>query len=156
MENNNENKNDIRISDAFFRVVSKISDIDRKSELEVDDESFVNTEMNIVKLIKEHDGIHVTGLAEILKVTKGAVSQITVKLQKKGILVKEKDESNQSRLILRLTPKGEKLYEVHEAFHTELDNLISETLENATEENKVFLKSFLDALETRILKIYIK
>ncbi|MCJ7856817.1 MarR family transcriptional regulator [Lachnospiraceae bacterium NSJ-143] len=148
-------KNDIKISDTFFRVASKLSEFDENLKCTVEDENFVNTEMNIVKLIKEHEGIHVTGIAELLGVTKGAVSQVTNKLEKKGVIVKEKDENNLSRLILRLTPKGEQLYDVHEAFHAELNDLISDTLKNCSDENKVFLKSFLDAVETKILKIHI-
>ena len=155
-ENANKSNDDSKISGAFFRVASKISDIDKKSECELNNESYVNAEMRVVKLIKEHEGVHVTRLAEMLGVTKGAVSQTALKLEKRGILTKEKDPDNQSRLMLTLTPKGEKLYYVHEAFHKELDDLISETLSGATEENRIFLKSFLDTLETKILDIYIK
>lgn len=151
-----ENINDKKISNTFFRVASKFYDIDKNSECEMDDESYVNTEMHIVKLIKEHEGIHTTALAEMLGVTKGAVSQVTNRLEKKGILIKEKDDANQSRLILKLTPKGERLYEIHEAFHSELNDLVKDTLENASEENKAFLKNFLDTLETKILSIHIK
>lgn len=151
MDNNNR-----KISNTFFRLAEKFSDIDRNSECELDDESYVNAEMKIVKIIKEHEGIHVTGIAEILGVTKGAVSQVANKLEKRGVIIKKKDESNQSRIILSLTSKGERLYEIHEAFHAELNDLIKEALETATEENKIFLKNFLDTLETKILKIHIK
>ncbi len=151
-----ENISDKKITDTFFRVASKFSDIDENSKCELDDESYVNAEMHVVKLIKEHEGIHTTAVADMLGVTKGAVSQVTNRLEKRGILIKEQDPSNMSRLILRLTPKGDRLYEVHEAFHSELDALVKETLENATEENKIFLKNFLDALETKILSIHIK
>ena len=43
---------DNKISDTFFRVATKFSDIDKNSELELDDENYVNTEMHIVKIIK--------------------------------------------------------------------------------------------------------
>lgn len=144
------------ISDKFFKVAAKFSEIDENSKCEIEDDNFVNTEMNIVKIIKEHEEIHVTGMAEILGVTKGAVSQVLGRLEKKGVVVKERDYKNMSRLVLKLTPKGERLYEIHEAFHAELNEIIRETLENSTEENRVFLKNFLDAVETRMLKIHIK
>ncbi len=151
-----ENNKDSKISDTFFRVATKFSDIDKNSELELDDENYVNTEMHIVKIIKEHEGIHTTAIAEMLGVTKGAVSQVTNRLEKKKIIIKERDEQNQSRLILKLTEKGERLYDVHESFHKELNDLIKETLEHATEENKIFLNNFLDSVENKILKIHIK
>lgn len=46
--------------------------------------------------IAEHPGIHVGGLAEILGVTKGAVSEILKKLEKKILLSK--------RLIILIYP----------------------------------------------------
>jgi len=151
-----KNINDIKISKTFFRVASKFSEIDQKSECELNDESYVNTEMRIVSVIKEHEGIHVSGIADILGITKGAVSQELLKLEKRGLVIKERDETNQSRLLLKLTDKGEKLYDVHRAFHHELDELIADTLKGATEDNKLFLKNFLDSVEHKILNIYIK
>ena len=150
------NGKDNNIGDKFFRVAAKFSEIDENSKCEIEDENFVNTEMHIVKLIKEHEGIHVTGIAEMLGVTKGAVSQVLGRLEKKGVVVKERDDKNMSRLVLKLTPKGERLYEVHEAFHAELNEIIKETLDNSTEENRIFLKNFLDTVETRMLQIHIE
>ena len=149
-------KNVNNISDKFFKVAAKFFEIDENSKCEIEDDNFVNTEMHIVKIIKEHDEIHVTGIARILGVTKGAVSQVLGRLEKKGVVVKERDDKNMSRLVLKLTPKGERLYESHEAFHEEINETIKETLENSTEENRIFLKNFLDAVETRMLKIHIK
>jgi len=151
-----DNKYDSKISDMFLRVAARFSDIDKNAECEIEDENYVNAEMHIVKIVKENEGIHVTGIAEILGVTKGAVSQVANRLEKRGIIWKEKDDSNQSRLVLTLTEKGENLYQVHEDFHNELNDMINDTLENATEENKIFLQNFLDAVEAKILKIHIK
>ena len=55
----------------------------------------------MIKSIKENEGIHVTGLAEMLGVTKGAVSQIIMKIEKKKMIVKDTDPRNLSRLVLR-------------------------------------------------------
>lgn len=61
MENN-------RIRDTFIRVATKFSDIDKSCKCELDDENYVNTEMGIVKIIKENEGIHITGIADMLGV----------------------------------------------------------------------------------------
>ncbi len=104
----------------------------------------------MIKSIKENEGIHVTGLADMLGVTKGAVSQIIMKLEHKGMVVKDTDPSNLSRLVLRLTPKGETAYLHHEKLHLEFDGLFNAALENATEEKKMFLKDFLNSLDGKI------
>ena len=149
-------KEEKRISHQFFRIASQFSEMERKTQLSLEDETFVYAEMRLVKIIKEQPNIHVKAIAEKLGITKGAVSQMAKKLERKGVLWKEKDEENQSRVFLRLTEKGERLYQVHGAYHRELDDFVKETLAQASEENKQFLLAFLDRLEKHILQIHIQ
>jgi len=107
-------------------------------------------EIHMIKAIKENEGIHVTGLADILGVTKGAVSQIIIKLERKGMIVKDTDPRNLSRLRISLTPKGETAYLNHEKLHGEFDRLFYSVLQNAAEDNKLFLSNFLESLEKQI------
>lgn len=156
MKTNTSNANKENIGDMFFRLSEKLSKIDNKAEFKLEDETFINAEMHVIKVIKENEDIHVTGIADILGVTKGAVSQIANKLLSKGVIIKEKDTSNMSRIILKLTEKGEKVYDIHAQFHHELDDLINSTLSEASDENREFLQNFLDKLEKRILDVFIK
>lgn len=143
-------KNRIKISYTFLRVVTKLSEIDGKTRYYGTDQPLFNAEIHMIKSIKENEGIHVTGLAEMLGVTKGAVSQIIQKLERKGVIAKDTDPRNLSRLVLRLTPKGETAYLHHEKLHREFDGLFYSALENASEQNKAFLKDFLDLLDEKI------
>ena len=142
--------NRTKISYTFLRVVTKLSEIDSKTRHYGTDEPLYGAEIHMIKSIRENEGIHVTGLAEMLGVTKGAVSQIIQKLERKGMIVKDADPRNLSRLVLRLTPKGETAYLYHEELHREFDGLFNSALENATEENKTFLKDFLNSLDGKI------
>jgi DNA-binding MarR family transcriptional regulator len=65
------------------------------------------------------------GLADMLGVTKGAVSHIIMKLEHKGMVIKDTDPRNLSRLMLRLTSKGERAYLHHEKLHQKYDELFS-------------------------------
>lgn len=143
-------KNRTKISYTFLRVVTKLSDMDGKTRNYGTDQPLFNAEIHMIKSIKENEGIHVTGLADMLGVTKGAVSQIIQKLERKGMIVKDTDPHNLSRLVLRLTPKGETAYLHHEELHREFDGLFSSALENASEENRAFLKDFLNSLDEKI------
>ena len=145
---NGKNKN--KISYTLLRVVWKLFEVDKKTSYYGTDQPLFEAEIHMIKSIKENEGIHVTGLAQLLEVTKGAVSQIVMRLEKKGMVVKDKDPSNQSRLVLRLTPKGETAYVHHEQLHQEFDNLISEILRNASQENIAFLTKFLELLVDKI------
>ncbi len=139
-----------KISYTFLRVVTKLTKIDRKTRYYGTDQPLYEAEIHMIKSIKENEGIHVTGLADMLGVTKGAVSQIIMKLERKGMIIKDTDPHNLSRLILRLTPKGKTAHLHHEKLHQEFDDLFNAALKNATEENKTFLKNFLNSMEENI------
>ncbi len=143
-------KNRSKISYTLLRVVWKLSEADKKTRYYGTKEQLFEAEIHMIKSIKENEGIHVTGLAELLGVTKGAVSQIVKRLHKKGMIIKDTDPRNLSRLALRLAPKGEIAYIHHQMLHQEFDRVVDEALNNASKEQRVFLKEFLDSLEYKI------
>ncbi|MBS7526383.1 MarR family transcriptional regulator [Fusibacter paucivorans] len=148
MMKNGENKN--KISYTLLRVVWKLFEADRKSRFYGTDKELFEAEIHMIKAIKDNEGIHVTGLAQLLGVTKGAVSQIIMKLQKKGMIIKETDPNNLSRLVLKLTSTGEIAYSNHEKLHQAFDDLVNDTLKDASDENVEFLGAFLSSLENNI------
>lgn len=139
-----------RISYALLRVMLKFMELDRRTRCYGTDEQLFNAEIHMIKAIKENEGIHVTGLAGILGVTKGAVSQIIGKLEKKGMIMKERDADNQSKLMLKLTPQGETAHINHEKYHQHFDDLIQAVLKDASEQEIRFLKKFLVNLEDEL------
>ena len=145
-------KNKSRPSYAFLRIVSKTMDIDKKARYFGTDQPLYEAEIHMLKAIKENEGFHVTGLADILGVTKGAVSQTLMKLQRKGMIVKETDPANLSRLTLKLTPKGETAYLSHEELHRKYEKVFSDILADYPETNKAFLRSFFSMLEEKLDK----
>ena len=139
-----------KISYTLLRVVYKLFEADRKTRYYGTDQPLHEAEIHMIKAIKEHEGIHVTGLAEVLGVTKGAVSQILKKLEHKGMIVKHKDTDNQSRLALRLSEKGETAHIHHQRFHQVFDDAINDILADASGEERDFLMGFLNTLEEKI------
>jgi len=144
------NKNKDKISYSLLRLVTKISEMECKVRNYGTDVPLYEAEIHMIKAIKESEGIHVTGLAEQLGVTKGAVSQIIAKLDKKEMIIKDKDASNQSRLVLRLSEKGETAYRHHENLHGAFEKLVADVLDESTEEEKAFLLRFISALEKKV------
>jgi DNA-binding MarR family transcriptional regulator len=143
-------KNRTKTSYTFLRIASKISELDKKTRHYGTDQALYNAEIHMIKCIKENEGIHVIGLADMLGVTKGAVSHILIKLEHKGMVIKDTDPRNLSRLMLRLTAKGETAYLHHEKLHQKYEAFFNAVLKNTTEENRAFLKSFLNSLEEQI------
>ena len=151
------NKNTSSITElnfAFLHAAYAYIEYEKESHLlkTKDGETLYPAEVHMVSEIKENEGIHITGLADKLSVTIGAVSQILMKLEKKGLITKEKDILNQSRFLLSLTPDGEEIHLNHIKYHEEFDNLLYELIGNESEEKIDFLKDFLTALSAKIGK----
>lgn len=133
----------LRISYSLLGVIYKFFDIDQKTRYYGTDHSLSYVEIHLITAIHRNEGIHVTGLAEVLGVTKGAVSQVLMKLETKGYVLKERDQLNQSRFLLKLTPKGETAHRHHIEFHDKFDELVRQLLLGQTNENVQFLEDFI-------------
>lgn len=147
---NEHDLHELRISDSLLRVVYKFFEIDKKTRYYGTNVPLFPSEIHMINKIKQNEGIHVTGLANILNVTKGAVSQIIMKLEKKGLIQKEKDINNQSRLVLKLTSKGETAYQNHERFHKKIEAMVNEIIKDASKEEAKLFKAVLITLEERL------
>lgn len=141
------------LNEAFIFAANAYSDYEKRTHLKKikNGEQLYRSEIHMISEIKENEGIYMTALADKLSVTIGAVSQILAKLEKKGLITKEKDSRNQSRYLLKLTPEGELVHINHMKFHEEFDTALTEILGNETEEKIEFLTDFLTALRNKML-----
>ena len=71
------------------------------------------SEIHTLSTVDQLGGCGVTELARESGVTKGATSQLVSKLVKKGLMVKEPDPENGSKVILRLTELGKRASDNH-------------------------------------------
>jgi len=78
-------------------------------------------EIHMVTTVDMMDGAGVTELAAEFGVTKGAVSQQVAKLVKKGLLAKDRDPDNGSRVIISTTELGRRASRNHLEFHRRHD-----------------------------------
>lgn len=147
---NFKSKNKTKLSYTFLRIVYKLFELEKKERYYGTDQPLHEAEIHMIKCIEENEGIHVTGLADRLGVTKGAVSQIIAKLTQKGMIIKDTDPKNLSRLLISLTDKGKIAYENHERVHEKYEELFNDLLKGESEENRKFLKRFFDSLEKRL------
>lgn len=147
---NLDNTKNVKISYLLLELIEKVLEIDKKTRYYGTDTPLFHSEIHMIKAIKENEGIHITGLAEKLGVTKGAVSQVAIKLQKKGLIIKERDMNNYSKFLLKLTPMGEIAYNNHLKFHQDIDEILAEILNGESSERINFLKDFLITLESKL------
>ena len=103
------------------------------------------SEIHTVQAIGDEPGIGVTRLAEILDITKGAVSQMVAKLVRKKLVEKTYSRENARDVRLLLTPLGKIAYHGHDVFHEEMQTLIRDYLQDRFEDmNQRFYEVFLD------------
>jgi len=138
------------ISNILWDVFKTFARQDRKNrDYGVEDPLF-HSEIYTLNEIREHEGIHITALAERCGVTKGAISQVLKKLEQKGLVTKEKDIRNQSRLILKVTPKGEIAYSRHLDYQKQFKKKVVRVLRDAPDEKVQFIKDFFIKLEKQL------
>jgi DNA-binding MarR family transcriptional regulator len=76
----------------------------------------------------------VTKLAEAFYMTSGAISKLTKKLIKKGIIESYQRPDNKKEIYFRLTSQGQAIYRIHEELHKEFQERDSAVFEQITEE----------------------
>lgn len=70
-------------------------------------------EVHILEVIANNQGITATEITRKMDITKGAVSQIVIKLIKKGLIVKKEQADNLKVKELFLTPTGKEVNRYH-------------------------------------------
>jgi|GEM_PF-364184 len=86
-------------------------------------------EIHTIDAVGRFPNINITELARELEVTKGAVSQMVKKLEKKGCLVAAKKPGNDKEVALNLTEEGRVAYEYHQHHHTGLEMVLRRMME---------------------------
>lgn len=74
------------------------------------------SEIHLMKTVDYNPYANASGIAKLLGVTKGAVSQTVSRLVRKGVIVKERDSSSNNELKISLTSFGKGALT---AFHTQ-------------------------------------
>lgn len=114
------------------------------------------SETHTLQAIGRDPTINVTRLAEVLRVTKGAVSQTLAKLVKKKLVRKRTAPASGREVVLELTALGWKGFHAHERFHAEAFGAVREYFQDdfearvvATRLALVDLIGMIDVFERR-------
>jgi DNA-binding MarR family transcriptional regulator len=101
------------------------------------------SEIHIIEMIGNYPDANTTRLAEILGVTKGLVSRVSSKLEKKGLINKYQYEDNKKEIYYELTELGKIAYQGHIDYHEHNHQQIFERFENYSDEQKEIVNNFL-------------
>ena len=107
------------ITDLFIKMVNKYNALEKVPVKFKDVHDLYHSERHMIDKIGDNPDMNITEFAESLGVTKGAISQIVSKLEKKGVVKRYKKSGSEKEVILHLTKEGKELYEMHKKVNEE-------------------------------------
>ncbi len=135
------------ISYILLRVVYKMMELDKTVRKYGTDSNIHVAEIHMIKQIKELGGAYMMEIAENLGVTRGAVSQLIAKLEKKGLIRKFDDPENKLRRVPVLTEKGKTAFEYHEMYHRRFNDRVGAVLDPEKPAETEIIRKFLLRVE---------
>lgn len=132
----------------FARIVELYGKLERRPRSYGTDEQLTSAEIHLIETIGDHsESLSVTDLANLMGITKGAVSQRLKKLEKMGLTGKDEDPENISRVRVSLTSKGKTAYFAHKHWHETMDGGYMAYYEKVDEDKIAFLIEFMTHVE---------
>ncbi|MGG4220204.1 MarR family transcriptional regulator [Paenibacillus jamilae] len=114
------------------------------------------SEVHCIEYIEKNVDSNVTKLAESLYMTTGAISKITKKLIKKGIIESYQKSDNKKEIYFKLTEQGKVIYKIHEELHKEFQERDKAIFEQVTQEQfdgmLIFMEKYSRHLDAEIKK----
>ena len=140
-------KKSLEIIEQLKRISRKKTDLEKKTQEYGTGISLQYAEMYMVEILGQNEGMSVTKIAQIMQITKGAVSQTLKKLDSKEIVQKFADPANASRTLLYLSQKGKRILKAHKEWHRNVDGGFTEYLDSLKGNEQLLIKDFLNRYE---------
>jgi DNA-binding MarR family transcriptional regulator len=121
--------------DLFLRILHLYSVIERKPKDYGTGDLLHFTEIHTIAMVGKNKKINMTRLAEIMGVTKGAISQTIRKLVSKNLIIKE-NTNNKKEFSLTLSEKGNTVLRNQESFQKEVFDFAATLYEHANPKDK--------------------
>lgn len=131
------------IVEKYMLLVEKVSNTVQMSNTFGTDVNIYRSEIHIIQLIGDHSELYISEISRLIGVTKGTISQIVKRLEKKELVSKYIDTQNNTRQVVRLTSKGQKAYEMHCQFHQQKHTEMNQFLNTLDAEKLTAIEDFL-------------
>ncbi len=127
----------------YLLLFEKISATIQMSNTYDTDVDIYRSEIHIIQLIGDHSELYISEISRLIGITKGTISQVVKRLEKKGLVSKHTDIQNSTRQVVRLTPKGQIAYQAHNKFHEKKHVAMNQFLETLDAEQSKTIEDFL-------------
>ena len=127
------------IEELFMRMVNKYNALEKIPVSHGTKHNLYHSERHMLDKIGDNTGMNVTEFAAAAGVTKGAISQLVTKLEKKDIVRRYKKSTNEKEVFLELTRTGQEVYEKHKEINEQALLPLKEELSRHSDEEVEFL-----------------
>lgn len=137
----------MQLIESFYQITGKINK-QRNHLISFEGTEPLNTAaIHLIDVIGKHPEYNATQIAETLGNTKGAVSQMTTKLENKKLIARKQSDINDKEVTFVLTESGQRVYDGHEKLHEELYQRLGEILSEFSAEDVAKIKRAFAAIE---------
>lgn len=133
-----------------YRLINKYNQKAKKAKLYGTEDLLYSAEVHMIEMIGSYKTITTTKLAEVLGITKGAVSQITRKLLEKNLIEKVPSKEKNNEVLISLTEKGKNVYFYHQDMHKDMLRQIDLILSDLSEEGKMAMNRIIQVIDERL------
>ncbi len=138
--------------DLFLDVICEFYGNDNKARTFGTDTELYHSEIHMLQCIEDYPGLHISGLARVLGITRGAASQTVKRLERKNMIVKEAVIGDNKKIAMRLTGKGKTAYCNHKSSHEKYNAILTEFLVNSDTAQLEFLTDFLNYFKKALIE----
>jgi DNA-binding MarR family transcriptional regulator len=135
--------------DLFLKILHLYSVIGRKPKDYGTGDLLYLAEIHTITMVGKNREINMTQLAELMGVTKGAISQTIRKLVTKDFITKA-NTTNRKEINLKLSEKGLIVYKGQESFQKDLFTFAGSLYEKATAQERDLVKRLFVAISNNM------
>jgi len=138
---------EVSLSAQISRVINQLLFLEKRSVFTHRGVTLHPSELHVMGVLAENGDANVTTVAEMLGITKGAVSQTISRLVKKGMVTKERDALNKNELKVQFTPAGRSVINAFARIRENTSRLYDAYLSGLTDAESRTIRTFLTQVE---------
>jgi DNA-binding MarR family transcriptional regulator len=100
-------------------------------------------ELHVLDRIGIQPALNVIGISKYMNMTRGAISKICTRLERKGLIVKKQLPSNQKEVFFQVTLLGQKLWDIHQQGQKRVIQKYMQLLSNYNKDELLVIDRFL-------------
>lgn len=142
----------MELLEQFYRISYRMNK-NRNIPLRFDGTVPVNTAaIHLLETVGKHENCNLTEIAEMLDITKGAVSQMATKLEKENLISRHRNGTNDKDIFFSLTEEGRRVFDGHEILHQELSEKLQKVFARFDDRDIDNMKLVLDEIESCMIR----